>query len=627
MRRLIFSKKHLTLLFILFFLPLLFVNCSDLTLKPDRKPESLEIDPIRIVSVVGDSLILDLSFTDKHEKPLTQTPAWLDTTYTIPDNSILKAKGNKLVAVGVGKTTFKIKISDFSARAIASVMPRMYVTQSIQTLGKSVPLVAGRAAALRLFLQGKQQTMSSDKIAINLYKNDTRFKTITVAPDEILVDQVSDHVSVISMRIPGQYIQPGVAMTVEGANGTIFPEDGTPVSLQVQSVPEFHIRLIPIHVAQTNQTGNLNSNNMDKYLEKLLDLYPINKYKADLHAPFSTNASPKSSQFYTTVLNEIAALRAAEGSPDYYYYGVFPQEGGGVVGIGFLGGRAAIGWDRNYRLASETLAHELGHSFNRPHAPCGGVAGTDPNYPYPGANIGVSGLEIDKLEVKPPTKYKDIMSYCHPTWISDYTYMRVLHYRNKVDSNQEKKQESTQDVLLVWGTIQNNNIRFKPAFSITAPPKLPSKSGPYRLSGYSKSGSQLFSFSFAGKKIVDGPKGTARSFVFAIPADRAQIDQLGMLKLRGKGGVVAKQQAAASVQFQRRTPVALDIKANRRNADIVSIQWNSNRYQMTLVKNPHTGEVLGFTKEGISGIRTDASELKLFFSDGVHTTTKRVIVQ
>lgn len=48
---------------------------------------------------------------------------------------------------------------------------------------------------------------------------------------------------------------------------------------------------------------------------------------------------------------------------------------------------------------------------------------------------------------------------------------------------------------------------------------------------------------------------------------------------------------------------------------------------MTLVKDADTGEVLGFTTGDVSEIKTNATALKLYVSDGVHTASKTISVQ
>jgi hypothetical protein len=72
--------------------------------------------------------------------------------------------------------------------------------------------------------------------------------------------------------------------------------------------------------------------------------------------------------------------------------------------------------------------------MSRSHAPCGGAGGPDPSYPYAGGKIGVWGLDVATLAPKDPTVYVDLMGYCNPDWVSDYTYKNLyarLRFVNK----------------------------------------------------------------------------------------------------------------------------------------------------------------------------------------------------
>jgi hypothetical protein len=66
------------------------------------------------------------------------------------------------------------------------------------------------------------------------------------------------------------------------------------------------------------------------------------------------------------------------------------------------------------------MPHEVGHNHGRQHAPCG--TSGDPSYPYAGAAIGDWGYDLLQQKLYPPDSTKDLMSYCNPTWVSDYTY-------------------------------------------------------------------------------------------------------------------------------------------------------------------------------------------------------------
>ncbi len=93
-----------------------------------------------------------------------------------------------------------------------------------------------------------------------------------------------------------------------------------------------------------------------------------------------------------------------------------------------------------------TVAHELGHQFALPHAPCGrvGIANSSyPNYePYdPGttvvdatgatvwqsASTGEYGVDVAAMNLFNPQTANDFMSYCGPRWISLFTHGFLLN--------------------------------------------------------------------------------------------------------------------------------------------------------------------------------------------------------
>ena len=69
------------------------------------------------------------------------------------------------------------------------------------------------------------------------------------------------------------------------------------------------------------------------------------------------------------------------------------------------------------------MAHELGHSLGLPHAPCGTSGGP---YPYPEAKIGVWGYSLSARMLRDPDEYYDLMSYCDPSFISDYNFEQLF---------------------------------------------------------------------------------------------------------------------------------------------------------------------------------------------------------
>jgi hypothetical protein len=65
----------------------------------------------------------------------------------------------------------------------------------------------------------------------------------------------------------------------------------------------------------------------------------------------------------------------------------------------------------------------------RYHAPCGGAQGVDLKFPYTDGSTGVPGWRQSDGTIM--NGASDIMGYCQPYWISDYTY-KALAARVKV---------------------------------------------------------------------------------------------------------------------------------------------------------------------------------------------------
>jgi hypothetical protein len=147
---------------------------------------------------------------------------------------------------------------------------------------------------------------------------------------------------------------------------------------------------------------------------------------------------------------------------------------------------------------------------------------------------GYEGYSPSSLgSLKNPGNFKDLMGYCSPRWISDYSFTKALSFRLDVGAT-PPSQEPEEQVLLLWGSAGDGEMLLEPAFVLDAPPVLPSEDGPYRLEGLDGQGGMLFSLSFTPEQVEWG----GGQFAFALPMGTENIEALEAISLTGPEGVL-----------------------------------------------------------------------------------------
>jgi len=314
----------------------------------------------------------------------------------------------------------------------------------------NAPVVAARPAMLRLFVQPKTgfqareivarlqldgKSLEKKQLVSAASTDDANASTFNfdVAPEDITA---STQFSVTlqesstsapsgdtsSARHPAQGLAPLGAKTAGG---------------------DLDVVVVPMIVG--GRSPDTSATRIEQYKKRLMQLYPVPAVKVSVHAPvtYPSSVSGKSGSAWNAALDFLYDLRGADApAKDVYYYGVFAPtdgfseycSGGCIAGLsalspaGDVSTRGSIGlgfFAQNGSFSSEdTMAHELGHAHGLPHAPCGtSDAGA---FPYAGAKIGAWGHDITSGQLFPPTSRVDVMSYCDPTWISDFNYAKLF---------------------------------------------------------------------------------------------------------------------------------------------------------------------------------------------------------
>ena len=206
-------------------------------------------------------------------------------------------------------------------------------------------------------------------------------------------------------------------------------------------------------------------------------------------------------------------------------------------------------------LDANTIAHELGHNLSLDHAPGCDAGDPDPEYPYEDGSIGAWGYDfLNETLVNPGTS--DIMTYCDPQWISEFSFAKAMGYRSRSASPRlAAKYSSPPRGLLLWGGLNESGELFlEPAFVVSAPPLPPRLDGPYRLTGEDEEGDAVFTQSFGMAEIGCGGRGG--SFAFILPVGRDWPDRLARVVLSGPEGTSildGEEDPSASLLLDRTT--------------------------------------------------------------------------
>lgn len=509
-----------------------------------------------------------------------------------------------------------------------------YLTQSVQRYDGSVPLVAGRIGYLRIFAVANEANTAAPAVRVRLLNNGALVSTRLLAPGTPGVPLSPDQGSTgrsWSMQIDGSLIQPGFGYLVDVDPDNLvqevnefdnsFPATGVPRVQTVLSVAPLDVTLVPILTAVNGLMGSVNDADRVSYLETTLRMYPLSTYSTDVRAPFATNASvgpgPDELASLNQILNELDALRIAEGSTRYYAGIVKLGAGSSFSGVGYIGRPTSVSYDLQPG-APVALAHEFGHTAGRRHAPCGNAANPDVNYPYPNASIGTYGFDVATETIYSPSSAFDLMSYCSPRWLSDYTYEGVMSFRNASQlSGQVRATGSAvvpRDALVIWGRLENGRLILEPAFS-SRTSAATSTSGSYRAEGLDVHGSRLFLVSFEPSLVADASPG-AKQFALAVPLDAERAKQLSVIRVTGEGRAAERRAVRDESVTVADIPVRISASPLK---NAVAVSWPRERYAMAIIRDADSGEIIAFARNGAALVKPRNGRVDVVLTDGVQS--------
>ncbi len=291
-----------------------------------------------------------------------------------------------------------------------------------QTVISAKPrLVEGKTALLRVFALATQANVKAD-VEVEAKQGGTSLgvKSMEAPATVPLTESLNQLAGAYRLMLPVEWVVPGVSLTLRvDPKDALLESDETNnsrvIDLDVGRGNVLHLTTFP--VIQGGLTGKV----FDPTAE-ILKFWPVKTVEIKTRAAVTLNTPlSNNGDSWGQGLDQVQAIRRMDGSKRNYLglVGLKPGNGGFIAGIGVIGQGASLAID----FDSDTSVHELGHNFGLDHAPCGGVAGADRNYPDPNGKIVSTGF--DGVKLVDPTKYVDIMSYCNPVWVSEYNYKKV----------------------------------------------------------------------------------------------------------------------------------------------------------------------------------------------------------
>ena len=529
--------------------------CADLALEPNQIPEKLMISPEDPRVRVGDAGTFTVTVLDGEGQVIPGPPSWAPPAWEIsdpaavdfaPDGSFT-TRGNGEVRVAARSAGLVTRTGLLiSPNSVVLSAPAVYLTQAVQNLEGSVPLIAGRDALLRVFVTGDQVSYYEPRAFADFLLDGQVVHTAAMGPPYLIPDAVNERWLRWSFNaeIPGDVVRPGVELAVElDPDGVVPLGSGSVLRVPAQGTMELNVIALPPHrqtIIPVLTRTDSNRRILDwtqgmtaesPQLRFAWTVLPIDELEFRVHDPVRTNADLTDRDGWLKFLREILAIHVLEGRNGYYYGAVFPPPASALGGLGYIGYPVSVGVNR-----VETFAHELGHNMSLFHAPCGGAANPDWRFPYRDGSTGVWGYDPAFGGIVDPTEYKDLMGYCGPRWVSDYSFVRALDRRIETEIGEDPATLSdrgpSEQTLLLWGSAGTGELLLEPAFLVETPAFLPTDAGPYRLEGFGTGDVLRFSFDFTPTPLEFG----GGHFLFAIPFDAARDGTLERVVLSGPEG-------------------------------------------------------------------------------------------
>lgn len=488
------------------------------------------------------------------------------------------------------------------------------VTQAIQDGSNSVPLVADRPAVARVYAQVTGSTPVNDvHLSLSASQNGLPLpgSPIRVGPWAVFPDPSREAFQKsFNVPLPESWLSGQVTLDVEiDANHQILEPDEennrASTTVTFNSVPPLDVKIVPVNYTTTGGITCLApTTETDLVSDWIMRSFPISRINVSFRAPTSFTGDVLNMGEFGRLLLHVTDLKQADGAPDsQVYYGLVVAENssgehcssGDISGLGWRGRRASVGLA--FRSSSgepsldadrtgNTAAHEFGHNFDLPHAPCGGAGFPDPDYPYSNGSIGQYGFDVFRNWIWNPDHTADMMSYCHPQWFSDYNY-RQLYDDQIVNGAALAAKEQTEN-LQIRITFDSSGIpTIQPIYTIPGTEVEKPSSSDYQVELLDAADNVITSHPVAIYKAEERDASTQAIYA-SIPVPKQTIAKLQLLHA---GNVVAKRDLVE----HRSERLAAPLELNQTDDELL-LRWGTSSVPALIrytVDEGHTWTTVG----------------------------------
>lgn len=466
------------------------------------------------------------------------------------------------------------------------------VIQSTQTTNNNVPLVAQRHALVRVYAQTVVGTSPSNVVVtLEGRRGTTNLGTLSANPRPIPTNPTRANLnSTVNFLLPDNWRTGNVQLTAR--INIVDANPGNNVrqhTASFGSVPALRVVVVPINYTHQGPTnpGYYPGQSVDHISNWIQRAFPVHNVQVTMRTPynFTGNLQHSSGDAWVSLLDQMYTVKLADGysaNTPVFYYGFIPINNGstqwfssGIAGIGWVSPpdqawRESLGLNLGQNDNTGILAgHEFGHNMGRRHAPCGNPGGLDPNYPYTGGSIGQFGYDIGVNALRSPATYRDMMSYCSPEWVSDYTY-NALYVDQTSKGNWPDQADTPSPQLLIRANLSNDGLaEMRPIYHLTTSGDTrPLSATMYQVRLLDAAGRTIATHPIALRE-AEEPGILIRSFNGVVPLPAEPVAAVQIVSLAGETPHILAEQSLTTHSLAARAEANLTA-----TADSLHLTWN-----------------------------------------------------